>query len=50
MIFLMEICKGIFFFLSMIVGLFFLRGANIMSAETLEITRDILMPGYMIFS
>lgn len=50
MIFLMEICKGIFFFLTMIVGLFFLRGANIMSAETLEITRDILMPGYMIFS
>lgn len=50
MIFLIEICKWIFFFLTVVVGLFFLRGENIMSANAVMITRDILMPGYMIFA
>ena len=50
MIFFMEICKGIFFFLTVVVGLVFLRGTNIMWENTATIIKDILMPGYMIFS
>lgn len=50
MTFLMEVCKWIFFFLTMIVGLIFLRGENIMSTQALSITKNILMPWYMIFA
>ncbi|MEI6426343.1 MAG: hypothetical protein WCO66_03250 [Candidatus Absconditabacteria bacterium] len=34
----------------MVVGLFFLRGANIIGTQALGVVKDILMPGYMIFS
>lgn len=50
MLFFMEVCKGIFFFLTMVVGLIFLRWENIMNENTLVVVKDILMPWYMIFS
>lgn len=50
MIFFMEICKGIFFFLTIVVGLIFLRGENIMGENASNIIKDILIPWYMIFS
>ena len=50
MAFFMEVCKWIFFFLTMLVGIFFLRWENIMWENALIIVKEILMPGYMIFS
>ncbi|PJA48064.1 MAG: hypothetical protein CO170_03840 [candidate division SR1 bacterium CG_4_9_14_3_um_filter_40_9] len=46
---LLEILKGIFFFLTIVVGLFFLRGDVIISAQYYDIVRQVLMPGYLIF-
>lgn len=50
MAFFMEICKGIFFFITMIVGLFFLRGKDIINQESYILVKEILMPGYLIFA
>ena len=33
----------------MVVGLFFLRGKNIINQESYIIIKEILMPGYLIF-
>ena len=38
-----------FFFLTIIVGLFFLRGEIIIGTQYYDIIRQILMPGYLIF-
>lgn len=45
----MEICKGIFFFITMVVGLFFLRGENIVNQQSFVLIKEVLMPGYLIF-
>lgn len=44
-----EIIKGIFFFLTIIVGLFFLRGSILISPEYYTIVKQLLLPGYLIF-
>lgn len=44
-----EFVKGIFFFLTIVVGLFFLRGNIFISAEYYHIVKQLLMPGYLIF-
>lgn len=49
MAFFMEICKGIFFFITMVVGLFFLRGESIVNQQSFVIIKEILMPWYLIF-
>ncbi len=49
MIFLMEVCKGIFFFITMLVGIFFLRGETMIWQQSYIITKEILMPGYLLF-
>jgi hypothetical protein len=45
----MEICKWIFFFITMVVGLFFLRGKDIINQESYIIIKEVLMPWYLIF-
>ena len=49
MIFFIEICKGIFFFLSIVVGIFLLRGEQLINRETYILIKEVLMPGYLIF-
>lgn len=44
-----EFVKWIFFFLTIVVWLFFLRGSIIMWPENYAIAKEILMPGYLIF-
>ena len=44
-----EVMKGIFFFLTMVVGVFFLRGDLILSAQNYMIAKEVLVPGYLIF-
>ncbi|MEI7558931.1 MAG: hypothetical protein WCJ45_09530 [bacterium] len=41
---LFEILKGIFFFLTIVVGLFFLRGGIIFGPEYQVIIKQIVMP------
>ncbi|MCX6823605.1 MAG: hypothetical protein NT085_00555 [candidate division SR1 bacterium] len=44
-----EIIKGIFFFLTIVVGLFLLRGGVIFGPEYELIIKQMLMPGYLVF-
>ena len=44
-----EVTKGIFFFLTIIVGVFFLRGDLVLSPQNYELTKELLVPGYLIF-
>lgn len=44
-----EFIKGIFFFLTIVVGLFFLRGSIIVGPEYYAVVKEILMPGYLVF-
>ncbi|MFA5747813.1 MAG: hypothetical protein WC872_01735 [Candidatus Absconditabacterales bacterium] len=44
-----EILKGIFFFLTVIVGIFFLRGEIILNSQYYDVIKQFLMPGYLIF-
>lgn len=44
-----EIIKGVFFFLTIMVGLFFLRGSVLMGPEAYAITKQLLIPGYLVF-
>ena len=44
-----EIIKGIFFFLTVVVGLFLLRGSVIFGPEYQLLIKQILMPGYLVF-
>ena len=44
-----EFVKWIFFFLTIVVWLFFLRGSVLMSPENYAIVKQLLMPGYLIF-
>lgn len=46
---LFEIIKGIFFFLTIVVGLFLLRGSVIFGPEYELLIKQILMPGYLVF-
>lgn len=43
-----EIMKGLFFFLTILVGLIFLRGEVILGSEYTTIVRQMIMPGYLI--
>jgi hypothetical protein len=49
MAFFMEICKWIFFFITMVVWLFFLRWKDIINQQSYIIIKEVLMPGYLIF-
>lgn len=49
MAFFMEICKWIFFFITMVVWLFFLRGKDIVNQQSFVIIKEVLMPWYLIF-
>lgn len=44
-----EFIKGIFFFLTIVVGLFFLRGSVLIAPEYYAIVKQLLMPWYLIF-
>ncbi|MFA7717407.1 MAG: hypothetical protein WC875_01725 [Candidatus Absconditabacterales bacterium] len=44
-----EVIKGIFFFLTIMVGLFFLRGSILISPEYYTIVKQLLIPGYLVF-
>lgn len=46
---LFEIIKWIFFFLTIIVGLFLLRGEVIFGPEYHVLVKQMLMPGYLVF-
>jgi hypothetical protein len=46
---LFEIIKGIFFFLTVIVGLFLIRGSVIFGPEYQLLMKQLLMPGYLVF-
>lgn len=46
---LFEIIKWIFFFLTIVVGLFLLRGSVIFGPEYLLLIKQMLMPGYLVF-
>ncbi len=45
---LFEVLKWVFFFLSILVGAFFLRGDYILSDSNFQLYGDILMPGYIV--
>lgn len=49
MAFFMEICKWIFFFITMILGLFFLRWKDIVNQQSFVVIKEVLMPWYLIF-
>lgn len=49
MLVLFETLKGLFFFLTILVGLFFLRGYYLLSDENFQLVGSIIMPGYLIF-
>lgn len=44
-----EFIKWIFFFLTIVVGLFFLRGTILIAPEYYMIVKQLLMPGYLVF-
>jgi hypothetical protein len=44
-----EMVKGFFFFLSVAVGVLFLRGALLLDEATYLTVKAYLMPGYLIF-
>ncbi|HRX64165.1 MAG TPA: hypothetical protein P5060_03620 [Candidatus Absconditabacterales bacterium] len=44
-----EILKGFFFFLTIVVALFFLRGEILLSNNIYTIIKTFIMPGYLIF-
>lgn len=44
-----EFIKWIFFFLTIVVGLFFLRGAILIYPAYYPIVKQLLLPGYLIF-
>jgi uncharacterized membrane protein len=44
-----EILKWFFFFLTIIVGLFFLRGEILLSTHIYEVIKTFIMPWYLIF-
>ncbi|MCX6825095.1 MAG: hypothetical protein NTY80_02610 [candidate division SR1 bacterium] len=44
-----EIIKGIFFFLTVGVGIFLLRGSVIFSPEYYLLIKQMIMPGYLVF-
>jgi hypothetical protein len=46
---LFDILKGIFFFLTVVIGLFLLRGSVIFGPEYNLLIKQILMPGYLVF-
>lgn len=46
---LLEVLKWIFFFLTIIIGIFFVRGKDIIWVNYYDTVRQILMPGYLIF-
>lgn len=45
-----EIIKGFFFFLTLIVGILFLRGEIIFGAGPFNAVKAFLMPGYLLFA
>ncbi|UFX83366.1 hypothetical protein [Candidatus Absconditicoccus praedator] len=50
MVILLETLKGIFFLMSIIVGIFFLRGDYILEDSIFELSGNILMPGYLLLT
>lgn len=46
---LLEVLKGVFFFLTVVVSLFFLRGEVVIWPEHYDIVKQIMMPGYLLF-
>ncbi len=44
-----EILKWFFFFLTIIIWLFFLRGEILLSSNTYEIVKAFIMPWYLVF-
>jgi hypothetical protein len=44
-----EILKGIFFFLTVIVWIFFLRWEIILNSQYYDVIKQFLMPWYLIF-
>lgn len=44
-----EAIKWVFFFLSIVVGLFFLRGDIFFWDQTFNLVKQIIMPGYLLF-
>ena len=46
---LMEVLKSIFFFLSIAVGVFFVRGETMMGSSAYATTKILLLPGYLLF-
>jgi len=44
-----EVLKGIFFFLTLLVALFFLRWDVILSKEYYFVVKQIIMPWYLLF-
>lgn len=46
---LFEILKVVFFFFSMLIWLFFVRWDIIIAPEYYQITKQLLMPGYLVF-
>lgn len=46
---LFDVLKWIFFFLTVMVALFFLRGDVVIWAQYYPIVKQIIMPGYLLF-
>lgn len=49
MAFFLEICKWIFFFITTVLWLFFLRWKDIVNLQSFVVIKEILMPGYLVF-
>ena len=46
---LFEVIKWVFFFLTIAIGLFLIRGGVILSPEYYLLIKQMLMPGYLVF-
>lgn len=44
-----KILRGFFFFLSIIVGVVYLRGDVLFSPQNFALIKNILIPGYLVF-
>lgn len=44
-----KLLRGFFFFLTIIVGIIYLRGEILFSAQNFILIKNILIPGYLVF-
>jgi hypothetical protein len=44
-----KVLRGFFLFLTLVVGIVFIRGELLFSAQNFQLIKTILLPGYLVF-